>query len=299
MGRSSLAALLVTTPFLTTCGSLLDLCPPVDGRVGFFSKGDCVFTRGSFFAGHEWVTYFGNDALPTQDRFTEAELGFIVEGNRRTDFPLEMLVHLNTSVVAYTKAIVEYQDRPENQRVHFLLRADSLSVEAKAEAEALMLEKSMEAVQLWSTERVRALTKIGQVCHTIQDSYSAAHTVRRRPDPDGPTCIDVMKSFVQRADGFDMDRKGRPVLFHGGDDTTTIGHTTTEDSIYRAGRDCHSPRTAEEVEGCLSDDAKDAVVATSDYLALMHDLVVNGAPADEVEGAITRFFAVRFAFCAD
>lgn len=287
------------SPFLATCGNILDLCPPVDGRVGFFSKGDCVFTRGSFFAGHEWVTYFGNRAIPPEDRFSEAELGYIVEGNRRTDFPLEMLVHLNTSVVAYTNAIVEYQDRPENQRVHFLLRADNLSPDAKTEAEALMLESSQDAVRLWSTDRVRALTFLGQVCHTVQDSYSPAHAVRRRDDSDAPGCIDVMKSFVKRADGFDLDRKGRAVLFHGGDETTTIGHTTTEDSIYRAGRDCHSPRTADEVEGCLSEDAKDAADATADYLTVMHDLVVNGAPPETVEDQLAQFFARRFAFCTE
>lgn len=292
-------ALLALTPFLTTCGRLLDLCPPVDGRVGFFSRGDCVFTRGSFFAGHEWVTFFGNEAIDPADRFTEEEIGFIVEGNRRTDFPLEMLVHLNTSVLAYTNAVVEYQDRPENQAIHFLLRADTLSPEAKAEAEDVMLEKSKEAVRLWSTERVRALTLMGQVTHTIQDSYSAAHTVRRRPDPDGATCIEVMKSFVTRAPGFEMDFKGRPIQFHGGDDTANIGHTTTQDSIYREGRDCHTPRTAEEVEGCLSDDAKAAVVGTQDYLKVMHDLVVNGASEATTALELEAYFDRRFAFCPD
>ncbi len=298
MARTSLAALLLLTPFLATCGSVLDLCPPVDGRVGFFSRGDCVFTRGSFFAGHEWVTYFGNDAIDPADRFSESEIGYVVEGNRRTDFPLEMLVHLNTSVLAYTNAVVEYQDRPENQAIHFLLRADSRTPAAKEEAEALMLAKSKEAVRLWSTERIRALTLIGQVCHTIQDSYSPAHVVRR-PTANGSRCIDVMKSFVTRSPGFEMDYKGRPAQFHGGDETTNIGHTTTEDSIYREGRDCHTPRSAQEVRDCLSDDAQAAVDGTTDYLAAIHDLVVNGASEDAVDAALADYFARRFAFCPD
>lgn len=292
-------AAVALAPLLVTCIDPLALCPPVSGRVGFFSKGDCVFTRGSFFAGHEWVTYFGNEAIDEADRFSEEEIGVIVEGNRRTDFPLEMLVHLNTSVLAYTSAIVEYQDRPENQPVHFLLRADNLTIAAKGEAEALMLTKSTEAVRTWPVDRVRALTLMGQVCHSLQDSYSAAHAVRRRDLPGEEGCIDVLKSYVPRAEGFETDRKGRPIQFHGGDEESGIGHTTTEDSIYREGRDCHSPSTPEEVEACLSRDALAAVDATRDYLATMHDLVNAGLREQAVEAQLRALFARRTMLCSE
>lgn len=299
MTRSPLSrvAFLAFIPLLTTCGSLLDLCPPVDGRVGFFSRGDCVFTRGSFFAGHEWITYFGNQTNDEVDRFNEDEIGSIVEGNRRTDFPKEMLVHLNTSVLAYATAVAEYQDRPENQRVHFLLRADNFTPAAKDEAEDLMREKSREAVRLWATERERSLTLMGQVCHTLQDSFSPAHSVRDMTTAN--RCIHVMKAYVTRADGFENDRFGEPVLFHGGKEETNIGHTTTEDSIYRKGRDCHTPRTAEEVRACLDGFALDAVTATSDYLRMMRTLVGTGATQAEVDVAIQAFFDQHTALCPE
>ena len=46
------------------CNDPTDLCAPTEGRLDFFSRGDCVFTRASFFAGHEWLTHFANLRAP-------------------------------------------------------------------------------------------------------------------------------------------------------------------------------------------------------------------------------------------
>src|SRR6187402_2385848 len=103
------------------CTSVLDLCTPTESRLGFFSKGDCAITRASFFQGHEWLTWFGNRDLPQNEQFSDGEVHTIAEGNRRVDWPKEMLIHLNNGVVAYTLALTAYTNRPENQRDHFLL----------------------------------------------------------------------------------------------------------------------------------------------------------------------------------
>ena len=66
----------LATLFYTACADPTDLCAPADGRVGFFSRGDCVFTRASFFAGHEWLTHFAN-----QDAPETAKLGATPDGN--------------------------------------------------------------------------------------------------------------------------------------------------------------------------------------------------------------------------
>ena len=105
----------------TGCLSRPEVCRPVDGRVGFFSRGDCVFVRSSFFSGHEWITFLANEQLPNEDRFDETDIGHIVEGNRRVDYPKEMLVHLAAGALAYIDRLQAYHDRPEKQRVHFLL----------------------------------------------------------------------------------------------------------------------------------------------------------------------------------
>jgi hypothetical protein len=274
---------------LTTCTSPLDLCPPVDGRVSFFSKGDCALTRASFFAGHEWITFLANDQLPDNDRFTDEEIDAIVEGNRRTDFPKEMLVHLNTSVFAYTAAIVEYQDRPENQPVHFLLGRRNTSTEAAADSLALMRAKTVQAMKLWITERERALALLGSATHTLQDGFSDAHTKR---DQGRDWCLLKVKAFIDRDDGYDD-----PEIEYHGDDGATIGHTTTEDSIYRPGRDCHSPAGREEVEACFSTTADRARYATRDYLRMVRDLVIEGATEPEVDQAFDTYAERHFRFC--
>jgi hypothetical protein len=61
VGRSLAAALAIG--FALACEHPEDICAPVNDRIGFFSQGDCIFTRARFFRGHEWLTYFGNREL--------------------------------------------------------------------------------------------------------------------------------------------------------------------------------------------------------------------------------------------
>lgn len=266
----------------STAGALLcvaggciepELCPPTTGRVGFFSQGDCALTRASFFQGHEWLSFFGNQDLPEDDRFTPGELQAIAEGNRRVDWPLELLVHLNNSALAYIGALTEHTNRPEIQRQHFLLSDRNDSAEAAAEAHEELARVTREAIFLWISNRARALTLIGQGNHLIQDSFSPAHAVRNTT---GDWCIRKVKAFIPRA----PNHRGPDIEFHGTDDDT-IGHTTTQDSIYREGRDCHEPSTATGVESCLSDYAQRARLATRDYLALVRRLLRHRAAEPE------------------
>lgn len=280
---------------LTTCSDPLALCPPVEGRVGFFSKGDCVLTRASFFAGHEWLTFFANEDLPIRERFSEEEIDTIVEGNRRTDFPKELLVHLNTSALAYMSAVLEYQDRPENQPVHFLLKADNGHREAAADGVTVIRDRTRRASALWVDNRERALTLVGQACHTIQDSFSHAHAVRDPEHPSRPWCIRKLKSYVARAPGFDTP----DIEYHGGEDGQAIGHTSVQDSIYLEGRDCHSPQGRDEVEACLSESATQARVATRSYLAVVRSLLFSNASEADIDLAMSELERRYFTFCDD
>lgn len=263
-----------------------DVCAPVNDRIGFFSQGDCIFTRARFFRGHEWLTYFGNAELEPSERFSASEVEWMALGNRRVDFPLELLVHLDNGVVAYIDALLGRTERPEEQPSHFLLGGSDTESAAADAARQHVLELTAAALALWSDDRVRALTLLGQAQHTVQDSFSPAHTVRRSDAPnygvlpsdavrgsvtapgEAPLapcqgecgCILRVKAYLRR----DAEHR-EGVLYHGADDDT-IGHITTDDSIYREGRDCHRPLDRRDVFDCLNLHARQGALATMAFL---------------------------------
>ena len=228
-----------------------------------------MLTRAGFFQGHEWLTFFGNQDLPSNDRFDPSEIHLIAEGNRRVDWPKELLYHMNNGVIAYVNALTEHTDQPKNQRLHFLLTDKNSSAEAAAEGQAELRKLSVEALRVWITNRKRSLTWMGKSLHLIQDAYSEAHTRRNLDHVERPGCIVKVKAYIRRAPGFETS----DIEYHGGGDDDVVGHTTVEDSIYREGRECHEPEGFREVEACLSEPARLARSATRDYLALMRKLV--------------------------
>jgi hypothetical protein len=290
---ASLALALLTA----RCTNPLDLCAPTESKLGFFSKGDCVFTRASFFQGHEWLSWFGNRDLPAEDRFSPAEIQTIAEGNRRVDWPKELLVHLNNSVIAYTNAVLAHTARPENQRLHFLLDDKNDSAQAAADSRAEIARLSRQAARDWNRDRTRALTLIGKANHVLQDSFSEAHTVRDQLHTEHPWCIIKVKAYLARAAGHD----GPEIEYHGSDGSEGVGHTTTQDSIYRPGRDCHEPTATEQVESCLSETATRARLATRDYLALVRRAIVSGLDGAEldalVDAELEKYGALHLELC--
>jgi hypothetical protein len=295
----SSSALLLAGFWASDCADPLDLCSPIAGRVGFFSQGDCLLVRSGFFQGHEWLTYFGNDALPADKRFAPGEVQRIASGNRRVDWPSELLVYLDHSVYAYLKAVIRHTDRDDNQAVHFLLRSHNTEEEAITEAREEIYQSTLGALRLWTDNRLRALALIGRANHTIQDSFSDAHSVRdsEHEDYGSPACrgrcgcIRRVKAYTPRLDGY---RAG--VLFHGGRadldvehiSGDNIGHSTEEDSIYQPTRGCRSPSGQQAVEACLNASANAAVVATSDYLTFVLDQLRAGNSAAAVDEALLR-----------
>lgn len=256
------------------------LCPPTEGRVGFFSRGDCVLARAAFFQGHELLTYFGNRDLPENDRFSDEDVELIADGNRRVDWPLEMLVHLNNGVAAYAEAIVEHTAQPAVQKSHFLLSDTNSTPEAVAAATEEVLQITIEAVEIHIEQRERSLVLLGQANHTFQDSFSPAHTVR---NVDAEWCIEKVKAYIPRAEGF----LTADIEFHGSHEDT-IGHITTEDSIYREGRDCHEPESAAAKEACLSTFALRGRLATRDYLRAVRRVLALAPAASRVDQVVRR-----------
>ena len=253
----------------------------MNDRIGFFSQGDCIFTRARFFRGHEWLTHFGNAELAAGDRFDDTEVQWMARGNRRVDYPQELLVQLDNGVLAYVDALMERTERPDEQPHHFLLGASDSELDAAQLARDHILDTTVRALQAWPDERVRALTLLGQAQHTVQDSFSPAHTVRRdapnigslpsdaagdapgsAPSPcrGACGCIERVKAYLRRDEEF---REG--ILYHG-TEYDTIGHITTEDSIYREGRDCHRPTDEAQVFTCLNRFARQAALGTMGYL---------------------------------
>jgi hypothetical protein len=274
---------------VSACTNPEDICAPVSDRIGFFSQGDCIFTRARFFRGHEWLTFFGNRELSDAERFDENEVQWMALGNRRVDYPKELLVHLDNGILAYVDALMERTEQPEEQPHHFLLGGGDTELGAADAAREHILWTTEQALGLWSNDRVRALTLLGQAQHSVQDSFSPAHTVRQSDSPSYGTlpsdaaastpapsteagatppetcrgacgCIVRVKAYLRRDEDF---REG--VLYHGTADDT-IGHITTQDSIYREGRDCHRPVGEGDVFACLNPHARQAALGTMAFL---------------------------------
>lgn len=310
--------LFATLPALTTCSAPLDLCSPQTANYAFFSKGDCVFTRSSTFQGHEWLTVLGNRRLDAAHRFTEEESAKIAEGNRRVDWPKEVLVNMNSGVVSYMSALTRYTNEPGRQVDHFLLTDRNTQEEALAGAQDRLRALTAEAVRYATSDAERAYVAIGRANHLIQDSYSNAHSRRDVDNPTSPACVLKIKAYIARAPGFatpDIEYHGDPERDDdddhddenesASDDSLLvegIGHTTTQDSIYREGRECRAPDTAAGVEACLSDAAKRARDASADYLAMVGDLQRSTAGSDLAapsagHDALEQFIAKHFSRC--
>jgi hypothetical protein len=250
------------------CAQPEDICAPVNDRIGFFSQGDCIFTRARFFRGHEWLTYFGNRQLDAAERFDDEAVQWMARGNRRVDYPAELLVHLDNGILAYVDALMDRTEQPEEQPHHFLLAGNDSERGAAEAATQHVLDTTARALALWNDDRVRALTLLGQAQHTVQDSFSPAHTVRRGevPAPELEACVEAcgcierVKAYLRRDEEF---REG--VLYHG-TALDTIGHITTDDSIYTEGRGCHRPLDEQEVFECLNSAAHQGAQGTAGYL---------------------------------
>jgi hypothetical protein len=315
---------LVALPaLLATCTPFDDLCSPQTASFNFFSRGDCVFTRTTFFQGHEWLTMLANREIEAPLRYSDAAIGQIAEGNRRVDWPKELLVHMNDGVFAYISALTGYTDEPARQSWHFLLRERNTSEEATAEGQQRLRDLTWEAVRHARSNESRSLTAIGAANHLIQDSFSDAHTRRDTLNLEHPACIVKVKAYITRAPGFntaDIEYHGDPVVDELDRDSPAdqdirketrdfqqafkdgIGHTTSQDSIYRQGRDCHNPVDARDVENCLSDPARRAKAATRDYLLLVGDLAskfagMEGADEPEAVAAVEAFIALHLSMC--
>ncbi len=276
----------------------LSICDPTDtGRVvGFYSTGDCLGTDASLFRGHEWLTLFAND----EGIFTDDQIQTIIEGNRHTDYPQELLVHLDNGILAYLDALLAYHNNPDGQAEHFILRAANTHYEARDEALGLLVGLTQEAVANWNDKQITALTRIGRATHEIQDSYSQAHAVRApTPHPDGmgtsvAWCMCKLKGFVPREEGCETD----DIEFHDQfDDERRPGHLTALDSIYDDRPECHDPKDEDDVRDCLIPVADQAIKATRDYLVLVRELATTAVPEDEIEPRLQPYFDAHFPFC--
>lgn len=301
--------------FASDCTIPLDLCSPVTGRVGFFSQGDCILTRSNFAQGHEWLTFFGNEFLAESEQFADSEIQQIANGNRRVDWPSELLVHLDNSIFAYYKAMVRYTDLDDNQAVHFLLRASNSEREAIEEARASILQSTRSALRAWVTNRERALSLLGRANHTIQDSFSEAHSVRNVEHPQFGSdnckgecgCVERIKAYRPRDAG---SKAG--ILFHGGREeleahefsSDNIGHNSRSDSIYLPDRDCRSPEGRGDVKACLNQTAQAAAAATTTYLSMVRDQVRRGNTGLEMnqellQDAFDQYVFDHLSICSD
>jgi hypothetical protein len=252
------------------------------------------------------------------DLSTESQLETIIDGNRHTDYPLELLVHLDNGVAAYIDALLSYHEGPGNQAPHFLLRADNWGWDAWQEALCVIENKTVEGAALWPNEPIAALTKIGSATHTLQDSYALAHTVRCDPGktneelniPDdidcteNPWCLVKLKTFVYRTGVFaeahedpDAPDHGMDIEYHERHDYSVLpGHAVAGDAIFWDRLECHEP-AKKDVLDCLLPNAARAVVSTRAYLTVVWSLLDSGAGEQAIRDALDTYFAQHMQLC--
>jgi len=321
------AATLALTVAACSNYDLPDLCNPESGgsRVGFYSTGDCVGLDSPAFLGHEWLMALGNQDPLLLDPphsatgiFNKDQLGILVDGNRHTDYPLELLVHLDNGVSAYLEALLAYQEEPDNQAPHSLLRADNYTLDAWRETLCVIRNKTRDGVARYFDEPEAGLTIIGSASHTFQDSYATAHTVRYDPgyDPEvGPACsyhttdwcLCKLKAYVTRdADNHfdepnsdpDAPDYGQSIEFHEREDyQASPGRAVAGDAVFRDDRNCHEPGSSDKAWDCLADNAKQAVIGTHAYLALVKDLLEHHPDGAEIDQRLHDLLLEHLRLC--
>jgi hypothetical protein len=131
------------------------------------------------FLGDRDAAFFGTKGFISQNK--------VIQGNYATDWPDQLLSQFN--LPKWHKEPLEgWQNNPNMQILHFLqnIKSDNTLVSQKEScliAREKILKATREGVIQWiAGKKSKALFMFGHATHTIQDSFSPAHTVRGPSD---------------------------------------------------------------------------------------------------------------------
>jgi hypothetical protein len=293
----SVAVLFAHTRCLEAIPNLGDPCNREFLAVGFYARGDCYPTTSTFYLGHEFLTTIAFERA--EEKFkaaddspwpfsAEDDLQWLVEGNRRTDYPKGLLLHLSSGIGAYIKALYDYHNNPAYQHYHFLRDDRNTLTEAFQNGIGHISEVTQAARLDWRSERRAALIKFGHVLHTVEDSFCKAHTQR---DPENNWAIVDIRAYVRRQPG------AEPSAYHGGRAGDKRGHATPDDAIFLPTRECYLPDSREKKLNCLNPQAERSIEATTDLLFAIAVLLADEEfDQGQWDLMLARFFGDHFLF---
>ena len=277
---------------------------------GAFESAPSLIFVGSTYSGHEEITRqaLNNTAKriklvdTANPLFELSDLSFdlapeakglfgyksknmIIHGNFATDFPKQTTV-LSLAKFWNNNSLSDFEN-PESQVLHFLKNHKNKVTLASARATCLTARENIkhittEALKAWErNEKSQALFLLGHATHTIQDSFSPAHTVRAGAD-NNYNLKNICFYGTVMSKNMDMSRRGpKDLCFHSAPDSKdaiwnsspdlykkTLSNWSSEQSIQCDKQNSY-PETDEQKSACMNDEARLARVATEKYLFLV------------------------------
>lgn len=275
-----------------------------------FESAPSMIFVGSNYSGHEEITRQALNSISkrikdsdTYSIFQLSDLTFdlspeprglfgyksknmVIHGNFASDFPKQTTV-LSLAEFWKDKRLSQFEN-PNAQVLHFLRNyKNSLTLASAKETCLLAREKikhiTLQALNHWESGRTtEALFLIGHATHTIQDSFSRAHTVR---EESGNYNLKNICFF-----GTDMSKKidttfekdpEKQVCYHSAPDSRDAiwnykskqARLSTREWANELSIDCDShenyPESEDKKQSCLSHEARLARTATEKYLLLV------------------------------
>lgn len=281
---------------------------------GAFESAPSMIFVGSTYSGHEEITRqaLNNTAkriklIDTANQLFELKdlnfdlapeakglFGFksknmVIHGNFASDFPKQTTV-LSLAGFWNNKSISDYEN-PDAQVLHFLKNYKNKTTLASARATCLQARENIKhvtqaALKLWeANEKSKALFLIGHATHTIQDSFSPAHTVRDSAE-NNYNLRNVCFYGAVMAKNMDLTRAGpKDLCFHASPDSKdaiwnsspelykkTLSNWTSEQTI-QCDKQASYPKTDEQKSACMNNEARLARIATEKYLFMVFNQI--------------------------
>ena len=209
----------------------------------------------------------------------------VIHGNFSSDFPKQTTV-LSLANFWKNQKISDFEN-PDAQVLHFLKNYKNKTTLVSARATCLQARENIkyvtrEVLQAWeANEKSKALFLLGHATHTIQDSFSPAHTVRDGAH-NNHNLRNVCFYGVMMSKNMDLTRSGpKDLCFHASPDSKdaiwnsspdlykkTLSNWTSEQTI-QCDKNNSYPETDEQKSACMNDEARLARVATEKFLFLV------------------------------
>lgn len=279
-------------------------------KASAFESAPNAFYAGSTYSGHEEITRQALNNISKKIKevdksntiFDLKELNFdlapeakglfgykaknlVINGNFATDFPKQTSV-LSLEDFWKIKNFDAFEN-PKTQSLHFLKNyKTNLSLESAKttceQARSAIKYVTGEALKAWDAgDKTKALFLIGHATHTIQDSFSPAHTQRDGAD-NNYNLKNVCYFGTEMQKHMDTSRMGpKDLCYHNAPDSRdAVWNISGEqykaalsnwskEKASQCDKGAGYPQTDEEKTSCLSSDARLARVATEKYLFLV------------------------------